>query len=103
MLELARQGAVVVKSFDTDQLPDLLNRRPAGIHTCTITVPGMFLKPGSYTAGVGLGIARQRTLDKIENAATFDIVTQSMSDSYKGFAPNQPGVVIFPGKWHQND
>jgi lipopolysaccharide transport system ATP-binding protein len=96
-LFISRNLAEVIRTFDTDA-GDPMQMRQAGDYICRHTIPGHFLKGGSYSVGVGFGTP-ERLIIYAENALSFEVEELSENTHHRGYRADRPGHVISPGVW----
>jgi homopolymeric O-antigen transport system ATP-binding protein len=96
-VELARNTADVVNSFDTDDLEEIPRHEP-GLYEARYSLPGMFLKAGIYNGRVTSGTPL-RLLQDLEGALGFEIEERSVNTHLRGYRRERAGVVVSPGHW----
>ncbi len=101
-LILRRQNTDLFLAFDTDQWPERLESREAGVHSCSAIVHPGFLKPGRYSISLSSGVLNQRTLQRLEDLLTFDVTANAADTSRLGYAGWRRGVVRAPLTWEDS-
>ena len=97
VFSVSRNLTEVVRTFDTDGHEPMQMRR-AGEYVCRHTFPPRFLKAGSYSVAIDLGVP-ERQLIFADNALTFEIEELTENTMHRGYRGNRPGHVISPGAW----
>ncbi len=98
VLSLRHGGRLIFDAFDTDQSPELHQRRAAGYYRSQLNLPPDFFVAGQLTVGVaGVFTARERFAD-YPDALAVDLEDES-SVTHTGRDPRRQVLVQSPGKW----
>lgn len=97
-LTVARNLQDIFCAFDTDGDADPLPHREAGLYKSILTLPGSFLKAGSYSVRLGLGTIDKHLID-MEGALQFIVEELSESTTHRGYRVDRVGHIICPGVW----
>jgi lipopolysaccharide transport system ATP-binding protein len=95
---LKRNGTPLLLSFDTDLSPELSDYRAKGDYQATLRMPG-FLKAGSYSISLSVGFTGVGTIDRRDDALSFDATELDVDYSTKGYAASRVGEIAYPMKW----
>lgn len=98
-VQIMRDGVPIATTFDTDNHPELLERRVEGVYEARLTIPEMTLKAGLYTLSVFAGQTNHGTIAKHEDILSFVIEEPADAIILKSYSQNRPGVMILPAQW----
>jgi lipopolysaccharide transport system ATP-binding protein len=100
---LGFRGMTLFVTFDTDEDPELMKKRPTGHYEATIPLPTESLKAGIYTIGLDSGVTNNEASkphhQHFDNLLTFEI-REAFATSLKGYAPQRPGFIAPRLKWN---
>jgi hypothetical protein len=98
-LNLARNGELLMCSFDTDENEQRFDERPAGTHVTRVFLPCP-LKAGFYqVTNIGIGFANVGGIDSHTDVFHFNVEERSFDPTYKSFSRNRPGIMYTCLKW----
>jgi hypothetical protein len=95
------RGTRLFTSFDTDEQPERLRKRPRGLYQTVIPLPTELLKAGRYTIGLDSGIVNvgnSHEHQRFEGRLDFE-VREAFATSLKGYAPHRPGLIALRSNW----
>ena len=93
----SRNMTEVFYAMDTDGMDALATVEP-GLYRATYSIPGMFLKAGSYSVRFAAGDAEEN-MQELDYALPFQVEELSINTLQKGYRNGRPGLVISPGVW----
>ena len=95
---VARNGVDVFFSIDTDQIT--FEKREQGNYSAAIKIPKQFLKEGFYSISVYFRNPLNGSHYNVyKNVVKFEIQSNYINTSNKGYHKDRQGYVIFPGQW----
>jgi lipopolysaccharide transport system ATP-binding protein len=93
------RGSTLILSFDTDTMPELIDRREAGDYESVIELPTDVLKGGVYTLNVDCGIInRPDKIHRLESCLQFEI-RETVDTSFRSYASRRPGLIAARRPW----
>jgi lipopolysaccharide transport system ATP-binding protein len=99
-LTLTRNMVELLHSYETDDCEDVPVRTP-GFYTARHTLPGRFLKAGTYSITVGAGTPDRMT-QQFQDLLRFEVEELSENTNLRGYRKERPGHIISPGRWQTN-
>jgi len=102
-LTLRRNGVDVLNTYDSDDYPELLDRRKTGSFSYRVRLPGGLVKSGRYTANLGVGVFGVRAIQQLPDVISFSIEEPGAGSQYLGYGPNRPGVLGKVMEWSRDD
>jgi hypothetical protein len=96
---LSRNGTEIFCTFDTDEMSELLECRPAGSYEYRLLIPQRILKAGLYTVTLACGYVNKQTLQTYRDAIAFRVEETSEDTSERGYKEGRPGMLISPARW----
>jgi hypothetical protein len=94
-----RNNDVIFVSFDTDNQPELLEKRKPGTFISTVSFPG-FMKAGIYSIDVNIGRLNIGGIDVCTNAISFEIIEKNIDSSKRSYSASRPGVIAANLDWN---
>jgi lipopolysaccharide transport system ATP-binding protein len=91
-------GINLFRTFDTDNLPSLLNSRDAGLYTNKLIINSSFLKPGKYEVSIDYGIRPSMLFDKHIHVLSFEIIDPE-GDFDHAWSEQREGIIRAPVNW----
>jgi lipopolysaccharide transport system ATP-binding protein len=98
-LEVQRNGATLFMSFDTDEHPEGLGKREAGVYRARLRLPTPHLKAGFYALTLRTGRPNVAIQQELRDALRFEVQLLSKPASLLSYSDNRPGVVAMPLAW----
>lgn len=87
----------LAQSFDTDAHA-FLGVHPAGVFEKRLRIHRMFLKEGSYSIGLSIGIPTE-LYEYHRDVISFEVIAESIDTQSKSYRRDRQGGVIFQGEW----
>ena len=99
------RGTILFLTFDTDEDPELLERRKPGQYEAMIPLPAEMLKAGSYTISLDSGIINQASRPEHQHFENRPDVRSSRGVRHlaEGVRPQRPGALALRLNWDMRE
>ena len=101
VLQVAKADDVIFRCFDTDNAPELLERREVGHYRTRVQIPAPLLKEGLYSVNLVMKIVKSQKLHhfQIKNALSFEVLLTSRAGTHLSYHDTRVGKLVFDSHW----
>ncbi|MFA6294940.1 MAG: polysaccharide ABC transporter ATP-binding protein [Candidatus Paceibacterota bacterium] len=96
-LYLRKDAMEIVRMFDTDEQEELGVTEP-GRYRANCKIPAMFIKAGSYTLGVDIGLPH-KLIQNTGPVIGLEVKEMTTNTQNKSYRMDRSGLVVSPAKW----